>query len=148
MYLGLLHLHNVLRWVVLIAALLALINAYTGWFSGRAFARRDRTLGAVFTGSLDLQLLIGVVLYLVSPLVQGALGNMSAAMGTRELRFFALEHASIMLLAVILAHVGGVMARRAAGDTAKFRQQAVWFTLSALAIVFAVPWWRPLFPGL
>jgi hypothetical protein len=58
-----------------------------------------------------------------------------------------------MLLAVILAHVGGVMARRAAGDTAKFRQQAVWFTLAVLAVLLAIPWpWlsygRALFPGL
>ncbi len=153
MYVGLLDLHNLVRWLVLIAAVVALVNAYGGLLGKRTFERRDRTLGAVFTGVMDLQFLIGLILYFVSPLVQSALQNMSAAMQDDQSRFFAVEHALIMLVAVILAHVGGVLARRARSDAAKFRRQAVWFSLSVLAVLFAIPWpWsdygRALFPGL
>lgn len=148
MYTGILDLHNLVRWLVLLAAAAALVNAYAGLFGRRAFARRDRTLGTVFTSAMDLQFLIGLILYLVSPLVQSALGDMSAAMQDPTRRFFAVEHASIMLLAVVLAHVGSVLARRAASDRGKFQQQAIWFSLSTLAVLFAIPWWRPLLPGL
>lgn len=148
MYTGLLDLHNLIRWLVLVAAVIALVNAYGGLFSRRAWLRRDRVLGTVYTATMDLQLLVGLILYVVSPLVRGALGNMGEAMQVRDLRFFAVEHISIMVIAVILAHVGSVLARRARTDQGKFRQQAIWFSLSVLAVLYAIPWWRPLFPGL
>jgi hypothetical protein len=37
------------------------------------------------------------------------------------------------------------MARKGADDAAKHRRAAIWFTLAALAIVIATPWFRPLF---
>jgi uncharacterized membrane protein YphA (DoxX/SURF4 family) len=62
-------------------------------------------------------------------------------------RFFALEHTLIMVIAIILAHVGAATSRRAVENTIKHRRAAIWFTLSFIAILLGMPWFRPLLPG-
>ena len=148
MYVFLLAFHNVTRWVVLIAALVALVWALQGWLGRRPFERRHRLANVVFVASMDLQLLVGLALYVVSPLVRAALGDMASAMRISDLRFFAVEHISIMLVAVVLAHVGSALARRAPDDRAKHGRTLLWFGLSTAAMLVSIPWWRPLFPGL
>jgi hypothetical protein len=101
-----------------------------------------------FPGLLDLQVLVGLILYFVSPLVRSTFGDFGTAMGNEQLRFFALEHIGMMLLAFILARVGNVRVKRVTGDVTKFRQAAIWYSLSTLAIIAAIPWWRPLLWGL
>jgi asparagine N-glycosylation enzyme membrane subunit Stt3 len=96
---------------------------------------------------LDVQLLVGVSLLLLSPLVRTAVAGF-AAMGSERVRFILVEHVPLMVLAVVLAHVGGIVARKASNDDARHRRSAIWYTLATLAVVLAVPWWRPLFPGL
>ncbi|HEY9900539.1 MAG TPA: hypothetical protein V6D00_15285 [Pantanalinema sp.] len=139
--------HNLLRWLVIVLAALALVMAFTGWLGKKEWKEGDRRYGVMFTGALDLQLLIGLVLYFaLSPVTRGALSNMKAAMKEPSVRFFAVEHSFLMLVAVVLAHVGSVMVKKASNDS-KFRTAAIWYTLSTLAILFAIPWWRPLMPG-
>jgi len=71
--------------------------------------------GLFFMITLDLQLLLGLVLYFVlSPFTTQALNDFGAAMRNAPLRFFAVEHVTLMLAAVILVHVGRVLARKAA----------------------------------
>lgn len=145
MYLLTLSLHNVLRWAVLIAAVLVLVQTLPGWSGRKAWTPADRRAGAVFTGLMDLQLLVGLALYLgVSPLMRTVLGNFGAALKNSEGRFFAVEHITVMLLAVVFAHLGGVLSRNAATDQAKFRRAAVWYGLSLVAMLALIPWWRPL----
>lgn len=145
MYLLTLSLHNTLRWAVLIAAVYVLVRMLLGWSGRRAWTPADRRAGATFTGLMDLQLLVGLALYLgVSPLMQTILANFGAALRNTEQRFFAVEHIAVMLLAVVFAHVGSVLSRNAATDRAKFRTASLWYGLSLVAMLALIPWWRPL----
>jgi magnesium-transporting ATPase (P-type) len=145
MYLLTLSLHNVLRWAVLVAAVYVLIRTLPGWSGRKAWTPADRRAGAIFTGFMDLQLLVGLALYLgVSPLMQGILSNFGAAMQDNGQRFFAVEHIAVMLLAVVFAHVGSVLSRNALSDAAKFRTASLWYGLSLIAMLALIPWWRPL----
>jgi hypothetical protein len=148
MYLALLHTHNVTRWVVLVAALVAIAWALQARLSGGAFEKRHRIANLVFVSIMDLQLLLGFALYFVSPLVQAGLANMSAAMADAAMRFFVVEHATYMIVAVVLAHVGSVMVRRAKGDAGKHGRAILWFGLSLVVVLAGIPWNRALFPGL
>jgi hypothetical protein len=95
--------------------------------------------------TIDLQLLVGLILYFaVSPLTRMAFQNMAVAMKDHELRFFSVEHTTYMLIAVILAHVGAVMSRRAATDRAKYRAATIAYAISLLVMLAGIPWWRPL----
>lgn len=140
-----LELHNLLRWVVLVVAILAIAVA-AGAGSKRAWPPRLANLSRVFTISMDVQFLVGLVLYLfLSPLTTGAFRNVSAAMQSPEIRFFLVEHAPAMLLAVILVHIGASRGRRKESP----RQALVFWVIALLVVLAAIPWqYSALFPGM
>lgn len=144
MYDILLIIHNWFRWVVLILGIVAAVMAWSGWLGKRTYRESDRKIGSFFGISLDIQLLLGVILYFVSPLVAGVLANFSGSMSNSELRFIGLEHVFYMVVAVVCAHLGSILSRRAATDQAKFRRAALWFTVVLAIILLGIPWWRPL----
>lgn len=144
-YIWMLSLHNVLRWVVVLLAVLVLVRMFGGLLARRGWLEMDGKVGRWFTISMDVQLLVGLVLYLVlSPLTTSAFGNMGEVMGNSALRFFVVEHSFLMVLAVVFAHVGTSLVRRAATDQARFRRGAIWYSLAILSVVAAIPWDRPL----
>ncbi len=149
MYAFILAVHNILRWVVLILLILALVMAFWGWFGRREWTSTDRKVGMFYSVSLDVQLLLGLILYFVlSPITKLAFGDFGAALANTDLRFFVFEHMLMMVLAVVFAHVGVAAAKRADESIQKHRRTAIWFGLSLLAILLGMPWFRPLLPGL
>lgn len=148
MYTLILGLHSSVRWIVLISAVWALFRAYRGWLRSKPWSVADRRAGLYFTGALDAQALLGFVLAFVSPLIQSALFGLTAAMQAPHLRFFLVEHIPLMLFALVLVHAAGGLTRAASDDRLKHRRAALVYTLATLAIVVAIPWWRPLLPGL
>jgi hypothetical protein len=148
MYPVILGIHNILRWIVLIVGIVATVLAYLGWLGRRPWTPESRRFGSFFAISLDIQLLFGLLLYFVlSPITRTAMSDFGAAMGVADLRFFALEHSFYMLLAVVFAHLGSVLARRGATDEQKYRRMALFFTLAMLLIFLGIPWMRPLLPS-
>ena len=143
MYDFVLPLHNIVRWLVLLAAIWVLFKSFQG-LQAKTYRPSDLAAGRVFVSAMDVQLLLGILLMFTSPLVQGAFANFSAAIQARELRFFTVEHTVVMLAAVALAHVGNTRVKKAVEATAKHRQALIWYGFSTLAILLAIPWWRPL----
>ena len=136
--------HSWLRWVALIAGVMAVVMAAS------ASSRADRW-GLILVIALDLQFLLGFALYLVlSPTTKAIFANFGAAMRDPGTRFWAVEHVTLMLFAVVMAHVGRVLARKATAPAAKRKRLLVCFVLSTLAMIAATPWpgtasGRPLF---
>ena len=134
-------LHSILRWLVVLAALFAIIRASTGISFKRGWMQMDNRAGVWFTSLLDLQVLIGIILYFfLSPTTTIALQNFGAAMGNAATRFFAIEHVLGMLVAVVVAHVGRSLVRRAPAPIQKHRRAAIWIALSLLIVLAAIPW--------
>ena len=136
--------HSWLRWVALVAGLVATGLAAAG-------PNRADRWGLILVIALDLQLLLGLALYLaLSPITTATFGDFGAAMRDPAVRFWAVEHVSLMLFAVVMAHVGRVLARKAASPAAKRKRLLVCFVLSTIAMIAATPWpgmagGRPLF---
>lgn len=144
--------HSLIRWVVIIACLWALMRVWSGFFGRSEWTRKDQTAGLVFTSLLNVQLILGLVLYAISPITRAAMTNFGAAMKDSTLRFFAVEHLAGMLLAVVIAQVGYSISKRATTDRGKFLRSAVAYSLAAVLIVASIPWpfmkyGRPLFPS-
>jgi len=144
-------LHSLLRWVVLLTGLAAAGRGIAGW-SGRTWTPADSRAGLFFVAALDLQLVIGLVLYLfLSPTVRVGSIDIGAAMRDSTLRFFLVEHAFGMLAAVTLAHLGRIRIRKSADDRRRQRSAAVFFGLALLLVALSIPWpgmpaGRPLWP--
>jgi hypothetical protein len=143
MYTAVLVIHNIFRWLVLIAAVFALVVSYSGWIQKREWGPSDRRAGTLFAVSLDIQLLLGLILYIAGGWYS-VFANFSEAMANSIMRFFGLEHLFYMVLAVIFAHVGSVHARKASESVGKFRRAAIWYSLVIIILIIAIPWWRPL----
>ncbi len=139
MYTGLLDLHSVIRWVVVVLGLVALVSAVVA----ERWTPAQNALARWFTIAVDVQVLLGLVLWFVSPLVQGSLGNMGAVMRDPALRKIVVEHPVLMIVAAALVHVGASRGRK----TDNPRQALLFYVLAAAAVAYAIPWDRPLLPG-
>lgn len=146
MYSFTLAVHSILRWFVLIFGLLAIIKAYVGWFGKKEWKSLDNQLGLGFTISLDIQVLLGFLLYVISPLTQAAFSDIGMAMANSDLRFFLVEHFLMMVVALVLAHIGRSRAKKADTDVSKHKNAAIFFTIAMLLILAAIPWDRALLP--
>lgn len=148
MYAFLLTTHNLMRWLVLVAGAYALVRAISGITGGRDYAAGDRSAGMLFTIALDVQLVLGLLLYGVfSPVTREAFADMGRAMAVRDIRFFVAEHFVLMLLAVAAVHVTSVLVRRAPMDDVRFKRMAIGYGLTLLLVLGGIPWWRPMLRG-
>ena len=153
MYEPLVILHSWLRWVVLLLALLALGRAIAGWSGGRPWTPADDAAGKWFTIALDLQVLIGLVLYVfLSPHTLAALGNLAETMRDSASRFWAVEHLVGMIAGAALVHVGRVRVRKTPDSRRRHTLALVFFGLALVVIAATIPWpfvpaARPLFRG-
>ncbi len=146
MHLFILGLHSWLRWFFLLAIVITLYRAYTGWLGKKPFIKSDNTLRVVTASLAHLQLLVGVVLYFVSPLIQSFMQDFPASMKDRVVRYFGMEHNVMMLIAIVVLTIGSARAKRKGEDLAKFKTIAIWFTIALVIILFAIPW--PFSPGI
>ena len=143
MYTGLLHLHNTLRWLILLSLVVTLVKYISGWVGNQPWKKTDNILGIVFTSLMDLQLLTGLVLYFfISPVTKLAMSDFGAAMKDPGLRFYAVEHFSMMLIAVVLVHIGRAKSKKAKTDSAKFKIATIFFLIALVVILAAIPWSR------
>ena len=143
--------HSWNRWLVLIAAIATLVVAIRNLTAGREWTRLNQRLLLLFVSALDVQGLLGLLLYFVlSPIVPKTSSEFKAAMHVSALRFFAIEHITMMVLALIAAHVTSVYVRKASSARARQRRVIGGVALTLLLILSAIPWpWtaaaRPLF---
>jgi hypothetical protein len=140
-YTTVLLLHSWVRWIVILAGLLAVGRAYVGWLGGKPWTRADDRVSSIFARVLDVQFLLGLLLYLVlSPITWAAFRDFGGAMANRALRFWAVEHIFGMFIGVALAHGGVARLRKLSPEARRHRVAAVFFTLAMLAILASIPW--------
>ncbi len=150
-------LHSLIRWAALGAGVFAAIRGISGWKSGRPWTLADDRAALWFTSALDLQMLLGLLLYFwLSTITTAALHDFGAAMSDSGLRFWAIEHPFGMILGIVLAHIGrGRLKGLTSGvnnDARRHRTSAIFFTLALLVIAASIPWpgspnGRPLLRG-
>jgi hypothetical protein len=146
MYTAILAAHNIVRWLVLLAGLWAAFRAWRGWMARGVWTATDLSAGRTFVNLISLQLLLGLVLYGVSPLIRQGLGDLGAGMRTPSIRYFLADHVVMMLVAVALAHIGLGRVRKAQSDSARFQAAAIWWGIASAAVAGFIPWNRPLWP--
>ena len=128
--------HSGMRYVVLLLIVLALIQALAGWFGGKNYTEGNRKLNLFAMISAHVQLLLGLVLYLVRPLVQ--ISNIGGAMKNDVTRYWTVEHAVMMILALVLITIGHSRTKKATQPTDKHRAVAIFYGLGAIVVIIAI----------
>ena len=132
--------HNILRWAILLFGLWTVVNALSGVIAKRVYSANDNRANLLFMTFCDIQLLVGLILYFNNSWFANLKSNTAEVMKNPPLRFFAVEHALMMIVAWLLVHVGRSMVKRADTDAKKHKLSLIWFGIALLIILAMIPW--------
>lgn len=134
MYTGLVHAHSGLRWVVLLLLIAAVGVSVSKWQGRSGYTDGNRKLYLFTLIAVHTQLLIGLVLYFISPKVNFNL------ISDKLYRFYTIEHTVGMLIAIALVTIGYSRSKRAVDAVAKQRLIGVFYGIGLLLILASIPW--------
>jgi membrane protein DedA with SNARE-associated domain len=129
-----LHLHSGFRYIVLLLVLLAIIRAWADWLGKKSYSEGNRKLNLFAMISMHTQLLIGIVLYFLSPFVQFTSGMMK----DNNARYWTVEHLTAMIIAVILITIGHSKSKKIALPEGKHKTIAIYYTLALVIIIATI----------
>lgn len=128
--------HSGLRYIVLLLIVLALIQSLAGWFGNKSYTNGNRKLNLFAMVSAHVQLLLGLILYFLSPFVN--FSDMGTSMKDDTMRYWTVEHAAMMIFALLLITVGHSRSKKAQEGVSKHRTVAVFYGLAAIIVIFAI----------
>jgi cytochrome bd-type quinol oxidase subunit 2 len=134
LYSFLLHLHSGFRYIVLLLLLVAIIRSWADWLAHKNYSEGNRKLNLFTLISAHTQLLIGFVLYFVSPFITFG----SNAMKDATTRYWTVEHLTGMLIAIVLITIGHARSKRGATSDAKHKSIAIFYTLALIIIAIII----------
>ena len=154
MYTGLLHLHNLLRWIILILLVVNILRHFTA--ANNPFTATDKKLGLFLMIAAHTTLLLGIYQWFAGSLGFQNIQNlgMATVMKDSAYRFWAVEHMTGTLIGIVLITLGKGVAKKDMSDAQKHKRSAILFLLALVIILAVVPWpfreaiARPWFPGM
>ena len=128
--------HSSWAYLALLLLVIVVVNSLMGLTSKREFTAKDRKIALFGLIATHLQLVIGLVLYFMSPLGFALLGEMKDA----AIRLTSLEHPLINILAIVLITIGWSKHKKAADSAAKFKSITLFYGLGLVLILSRIPW--------
>ena len=128
--------HSGWAYLALLVLVIAVVNSIIGMTSKKEFTSKDRKIALFALIGTHTQLLVGLILYFVSPLGLDAFGQMKDA----ALRLTSLEHPLINIIAIVLITVGWSRHKKLATNEAKFKSITVFYGLGLVLILARIPW--------
>lgn len=129
-------LHSGWAYLAVLLLFVAAINATIGYTTKKEFLPKDRKIALFALIAIHIQLVIGIILYFVSPLGKASLGNMKDA----AVRLTSLEHPLLNLIAIALITIGWSRHKKAANSEAKFKTISLFYAIGLVLILVRIPW--------
>jgi len=139
MYTGLQHLHSGIAYLALLSLIIVIVLMLVGALTGRDFTEKDRKIAMIAFIFAHVQLLVGLILYFVSPLGFSLLIS-GEAMSDPAARLTALEHPLINIIAIIVISVGYIRAKKMTVSRSRFRSIYMMYAIGLLLILSRIPW--------
>jgi cell division protein FtsW (lipid II flippase) len=141
MYEAVLVLHSLLRWAVVVTGAVAIARGAGGWAGRRPWTPADAAAARWFVMAMSVQFVVGLLLWaFLSPYGAASFSDMAGTMKDATRRFWAVEHITMMILALGVAHVGAARVRKAREDARRHRSALIFFVLSIVLVLIAIPW--------
>lgn len=138
MYTGIKHLHSFVAYIALLMLFIAIIYMINGWLQDKPFNKKSKLIAMLGLASIHFQVLMGIVLYFLSPL--GVSNFSKEAMGSSTTRFYMLEHPLIMLVAAVLITIGYSKAKRKESPKLKYKNLSLFYLVGLVLILSRIPW--------
>ncbi|MCG2590903.1 cytochrome B [Rhodohalobacter sulfatireducens] len=139
-YTALLVVHSLFRWFLLISLFYSIYQAFKGWSSKLPYTPRFDKIRNITVILAHVQLIVGLGLYFISPVIRQLFNNFGEAVQESAIRFYGMEHSLIMIIAIVLITIGSAKAKRLSEDVKKFKSIAIWFTIGLILILITIPW--------
>jgi L-asparagine transporter-like permease len=135
-------LHSILRWVILILLVLTIVKSFQGMRQNEAYSASDKKFALWTLIVAHLQLVIGLVQYFVGGkgLHNIQTHGMGDVMKSSVMRFYAVEHIFVMLIAIILITVGYSTAKRVQAPRKKNKKIFIFYLIALILILSRIPW--------
>lgn len=138
MYIGFKHLHSYLAYFLLAVLIFSILFAFYQMVRKGSFSERARKISLAGFIAAHLQLLLGLILYLISPV---GLAQFSAeAMGDSLSRLYILEHPLTMILGIVLISVGYIKAKKPGDDVRRLRTIFLYYSGGLILFLIRIPW--------
>jgi hypothetical protein len=128
--------HSGWAYLALLLLVVAVVNSFIGMASKKEFTSKDRKIALFGLIGTHTQLLIGLILYFVSPLGLASLGQMS----DKALRLTSLEHPLINIIAITLITIGWSKHKKLTTSESKFKTFSIFYGLGLVLILSRIPW--------
>lgn len=128
--------HSGWAYLALLLLVVAVVNAFIGLASKKEFTAKDRKIAIFGLIGIHTQLLIGLILYFVSPVGFTSLGQMSDKM----LRLTSLEHPLINIIAIVLITIGWSKHKKLTTSESKFKTFSIFYGLGLVLVLSRIPW--------
>jgi hypothetical protein len=135
--------HSAWRWAVLLAGCSAVLGATLITPRQPNWATAGPGLNWLFVMALDVQILLGAVLYLLSPFTTIIPTTAPSLSLSPQFDYFATFHPASMVAAFVMAHLGAVLIRRGRSEVERRRRAIFFHGLTLMIVIYAIPWWRP-----
>ena len=133
---GFLHSHSGIRWILLAALIAAVYNAFTGWKTNRTYGKNSKFLHLSVLILSHVQMLFGFALFFLDWGIKIDFSQM----GNSMIRFFTVEHTSLMLAAVILITLGYSQSKKLADSALRFKKIFIFYLIALVLILLGIPW--------
>jgi hypothetical protein len=133
MYNALLGAHSGLRWLLVIALVIALLTAIIGWLGNKKYTKMDNMVALALVSFTHLMGILGLVLYFFSPKVTWT----KDTMGNALTRFWSMEHGVMMLIVIVLITVGRVKSKKETLDIVKHKKGAIFYSIAFVLVLWA-----------
>ncbi|WP_299214370.1 hypothetical protein [uncultured Dokdonia sp.] len=132
--------HSIWAYLVLAVLVITTINSLVNFFGGKEYGAKDMRLALFTLITMHIQLLIGLVLFFVSPNGLNAITSNGMGGLSSSARRLAVEHPTLMIIAVILVTIGYSKHKKQRLSTPKFKKLAIFYTLALIAVLAMIPW--------
>lgn len=139
-YPALLHIHSYVRWIVAISMLVHLMMIIYYIIQDRKYNKINNTVRIFNLSVLHTQVLIGYILYNISPITTYFMKNFSKEVTNVSFTFWGLIHISLLTVAAIIFTVGSSLSKKRTSSQEKFKTELIFTSLTILIIIIAVPW--------
>ena len=129
-------LHSGWAYLALLVLVIAVVNSIIGLSSKKEFAAKDRKIALFALAAIHTQLVIGFIVYFVSPLGFPVLGQMKDA----ALRLTSLEHPLVNIIGIVLITMGWSKHKKLAESESKFKTFSIYYGLGLVLILSRIPW--------
>lgn len=136
MYTALFHTHSLMRYFILAVLIFAVLKSIGGWMQKSEYDKFDSRLAFFAMLFVHLQIVIGFVMYFLSPKVM--VDNMAAAMKSPLTRYYTVEHVLMMLIVAALITIGRIVSKKKATDLQKHKLISIYYGLSLVFIIVTV----------